>query len=303
MLRFFVYPSAGTRDTGDVRGALSEYRDQIDRNAAVDPELADRFIAVEFRSRVWTLSREVLRIQAPLERERGMPLGITLRDQSVRSFAIATALAMACCRCTSSASDDGDTATHDAASAHDSLDAPAEDAAARQLRPPEHRDAAACPDYAAIREGFECTAGGSTRECTTDSDCPGGLCQPAFRVGSPVCSCVPLECASDDDCSSGEACACAVAHPDDMGQLGCDLGQGNRCQSRCLPATCRVDEDCPEGDFCAVYYDFCGAPQGFACWGPGEVECGDASDCGEMNVTCEFDGDTWRCTDAGAICD
>ena len=116
--------------------------------------------------------------------------------------------------------------------------------------------------------------GGSVQTQTPAGEAPGS-CPPApanglHRAQATTCAPTPPgsstfanpdggspdSCLTDNDCTSGGACACN----------GATYGWGHSNQgNQCVAGNCRVDSDCGPGGFCSPTVDFgCGAFYGVA---------------------------------------
>jgi hypothetical protein len=134
------------------------------------------------------------------------------------------------------------------------------------------------------------------RTCSTDNDCTdagtNGRCAQA--LGPATCGCTSDTCNGDDDCATGQTCAC---HGSPY-----TFGSGNTC----VPGNCRVDADCGAGGYCSPTpalpcnvdgrAPFCQAV-GYYCHTTRD-QCVDDSDCQGVGFPgCLFDPSVgyWRC--------
>jgi hypothetical protein len=89
-------------------------------------------------------------------------------------------------------------------------------------------------------------------ECTSDADCPNGLCSPpGYGSGR---ACIAAACARDEDCNAEPGGACVLI------PLGCCRFQVGGAPTRgdeqiaCVYPSdgCQVDDDCAAGEYCLV---------------------------------------------------
>lgn len=100
----------------------------------------------------------------------------------------------------------------------------------------------------------------------------------------PYCLVEAAGCRSDEDCASGEACACASEE---------------QSVSRCVPASCKTNDDCESGE-CGARIDDCRRDLvAFACR-TARDECKSDEDCpSPSHGHCDYDPKAalWRCTE------
>ena len=148
-------------------------------------------------------------------------------------------------------------------------------------------------DASLIELATECVGDEDTLLCTTDADCnagPFGACRSGTEdEGSrtyAVCRCV-YACASDDDCSPGEAC------------IPPGLIDGTPPWPSCQPADCKTATDCGPCGECGLggVFDGCSANIRQTCRTPDD-QCRTPEDCGDF-AGCRPSPDFWYCEEIG----
>jgi len=109
--------------------------------------------------------------------------------------------------------------------------------------------------------------------CNSNEDCSAlhyGYCE----FGGDLVSVCRSGCTTDNECDTGQICACNGTNP-----------------GRCTTASCVTDADCGSGSWCAPAYGLCG-PGSFECT-TAQDQCATHADCGEG--ACVFDGKQRSC--------
>lgn len=138
-----------------------------------------------------------------------------------------------------------------------------------------------------------CNCHRRARECRSSADCtahPNGVCM-GFAYdnrGIFYASCAYEQCTSDDDCESGQACACSERGP-----------------RICVRADCRSNDDCEPGRHCLRTSTAC-ASEGFGdylCTSDAD-ECVVNNDCEKAGLgnVCARSGDHRECTATTTTC-
>jgi hypothetical protein len=131
--------------------------------------------------------------------------------------------------------------------------------------------AAACP----VRSNG--TSAGST--CQVPNDCEdGGLAQGQTVLSCLQAACPAIQCLTDDDCATGEVCACASQIRGSTTGVGALVTADNRC----VASNCRVDADCGSGGVCSADYSArCGTLSAYFCHSAADTCQTDADCCGD----------------------
>ncbi len=155
--------------------------------------------------------------------------------------------------------------------------------------------------------GLQCTEPAPAGTCSCNGTCPNSTCvvdsdcsdagingRCASFLGPAGCGCTYDACAGDNDCQTGQTCAC---HGSPY-----TFGGGNLC----VPGNCRADADCGVGGYCSPTpalpcnaggeNSFCQGV-GYYCHTPKD-QCIDDSDCqGVGSPGCLYDPSIgyWTC--------
>jgi hypothetical protein len=155
-------------------------------------------------------------------------------------------------------------------------------------------------------EGGAVPDGGLPNGCTSDSDCTNGINGRCYCTYTPqdsgvVNTCIYDECATDNDCSSGQACDCGPLYPGSTAQFWRYI---------CTTANCHIDSDCGDGGYCSPSLTApCGYVGPFACH-TADDECVNDTDCGPLGegIGCIYSPSlahwacgTVQCADGGAL--